>query len=103
MYGSSLVFVDCALEITVLQIRDHLCRQADRQHKGPSRNGRGRLSPPETLAELFREEDVSLLRYFPKGHVKREYAVVPQRMMDDRGRFKRLVETSVKYALSIPR
>jgi len=59
--------------------------------------------PPEALAELFREEDVSRLRYFPKGHVKTEYAVIPQRMMDDRGRFKRLVETSVKYALSIPR
>ena len=59
--------------------------------------------PPETRAELFREEDVSRLRYFPKGHVKREYAVVPQRMMDERGRFKRLVETSVKYALSISR
>lgn len=51
--------------------------------------------PPETLAELFREDDVSLLRYFPKGHVKREYAVVPQRIMDDRARFTRLVETSV--------
>ena len=59
--------------------------------------------PPETLAELFRDDDVSLLRYFPKGHVKREYAVVPQRMMDDRGRFQRLVETSVKYALSMSR
>jgi hypothetical protein len=56
--------------------------------------------PPETLAELFRDDDVSLLRYFPKGHVKREYAVVPQRMMDDRGRFTRLVETSVQYVLS---
>jgi len=59
--------------------------------------------PPDTLAELFREDDVSLLRYFPKGHVKRAYAVVPQRMMDDRGRFQRLVETSVKYALSMSR
>jgi hypothetical protein len=56
--------------------------------------------PPETLAELFRAEDVSRLRYSPKGHVKREYAVVSQRMMDDRGGFKRLVATSVKYALS---
>ena len=56
--------------------------------------------PPETRAELFRDEDVSRLRYFPKGHVKREYAVVSQRMLDDRGGFKRLVATSVKYALS---
>jgi hypothetical protein len=59
--------------------------------------------PPENLAELFREDDVSRLRYFPKGHVKRAYAVVPQRMMDDRGRFTRLVETSVQYALSMSR
>ena len=59
--------------------------------------------PPQTLAELFREEDASLLRYFPKGHVKREYVIVPQRMMDDRERFQRLVGTIVKYALSMSR
>ena len=59
--------------------------------------------PPAILAELFKEEDVSQLRYFPRGHVKKEYAVVPQRMIDDRGGFKRLLEKSVKYALLISR
>ncbi len=57
--------------------------------------------PPETLTELFREEDVSHLRYFPKGHVKKEYAVLSQRIIDDQERFKKLVDKSIHYALSI--
>jgi len=55
--------------------------------------------PPETLAELFREEDVQHLRYFPKGHVKREYAVIPQRILEDHGRIGKLLAQAVKYAL----
>lgn len=57
--------------------------------------------PPKTLTELFREEDVSHLKYFPKGHVKREYAIIPKRIIDDQGRFKKLLDKSTKYALSI--
>ena len=55
--------------------------------------------PPEALAELFREEDVQHLRYFPKGHVKREYAVIPQRILEDHGRIGKLLAQAVKYAL----
>ena len=57
--------------------------------------------PSQTLSELFREQDVLRLKYFPNGHVKKEYAVIPPRMIEDRGRFNRLVDGSVKYALSI--
>jgi hypothetical protein len=54
---------------------------------------------PETLTDLFREEDVQHLRYFPKGHVKNEYAVIPQRILDDHRRIGKLVAQAVKYAL----
>ncbi len=57
--------------------------------------------PPKTLAKLFKEKDVSHLQYFPKGHVKREYAVIPKRIIDDRDLFKKLVDQSIKYVLSI--
>jgi len=56
--------------------------------------------PPDCLVELFREEDVLQLRYFKKGHVKKEYAVIPQRIIDDRNRLKQLVDTSVRFVSS---
>jgi len=56
--------------------------------------------PSQTLSELFREEDVLRLRYFPNGHVKKEYAVIPNRIIEDQGRFNKLVDGSIKYALS---
>ena len=57
--------------------------------------------PAETLTSLFKEKDVLQLRYFPRGHIKKEYAVIPQRIIDDKNRFKKLLVTSMQYALSI--
>ncbi len=56
--------------------------------------------PPETLGELFQERDVLRLKYFPKGHIKKEYAVIPKRILNDRGRFEEFLDRSIKYALS---
>jgi hypothetical protein len=56
--------------------------------------------PLETLDKLFQEKDVSHLKYFPKGHIKKEYAVIPKRILDDRGRFEEFFEQSMQYALS---
>ena len=55
---------------------------------------------PEVLAALLKETGVSPLRYFPKGHVKKEYAVLPKRILDDRGRFRQLLDESIEFALS---
>jgi hypothetical protein len=57
--------------------------------------------PSQTLNELFREKDVAQLKYFPNGHVKKEYAVIPNRIVGDQSRFKKLVDSSIKYALLI--
>ncbi len=59
--------------------------------------------PPQTLHELFDEADVSPLKYFKKGHVKREYAVIPARIVSNRARFKKLVDKSITFALAAPR
>ena len=53
--------------------------------------------PPATLEELFKEEGVRPLRYFEKGHVKKEYAGLPERVLEDRRWFKKLVDASIEY------
>jgi TfoX/Sxy family transcriptional regulator of competence genes len=56
--------------------------------------------PSQTLIELFKEADVTPLKYFKKGHTKKEYAVIPKRIIDDHNRFQKLLDESVKFALS---
>ena len=53
--------------------------------------------PPETLDRLFQSRDVKHLKYFPKGHVKKEYAVLPRRILKNKNMFKKLIDTSVKF------
>ena len=57
--------------------------------------------PLQTLESLFNEKIVKHLKYFPKGHVKKEYAVLPKRIIEDSHKFKKLLDKSVKYALSL--
>ena len=57
--------------------------------------------PPETLTELFQEKDISSLRYFPKGHIKKEYAVIPQRIINDQDRFQKLLNRSIQFVLGL--
>ena len=61
--------------------------------------------PQETLAGLFLEVGVKKLRYFPNGHVKKDYAVLPDRIIDDPDRFQGLVLKSIQLAsqLAVPR
>ena len=54
--------------------------------------------PSETLEELLEEDDVQQLRYFPKGRVKKEYAVLPERILNDEDVFRQLLDKSMKYA-----
>lgn len=53
--------------------------------------------PPQILDNLFKEQGVKHLKYFSNGHVKKEYAVLPRRIIKDRRRFKRLVDKSIDY------
>ena len=55
--------------------------------------------PPDTLKRLSREPDVLPLKYFPNGHVKKEYAIIPKRIIDQRARFRGLVAKSIQHAL----
>ena len=51
--------------------------------------------PPEMLDILFREKDVKHLKYFPKGHIKKEYAVLPKRILNNKAQLKKLVDISI--------
>ena len=51
--------------------------------------------PPQAPTELFDESDVSPLKYFEKAHVKKQYAVIPERIINDRARFGRCSWTKV--------
>lgn len=57
--------------------------------------------PKETLDELFSEKDVKHLKYFPNGHVKRDYAVLPKRILENKRLLKKLLDKSINYAKSL--
>ena len=52
--------------------------------------------PPRTIARLLEERGVRPLKYFPKGHVKRDYVVLPKRILEDGPMFKRLLDSSIR-------
>ena len=56
--------------------------------------------PPDTLDVLFQDNDAKHLKYFPKGHVKKEYAVLTKQVLENRHQLKKLVDESLKYTLS---
>ena len=57
--------------------------------------------PPQTLESLFNEKIVKHLKYFPNGHVKKEYAVLLKRIIEDSHKFKKLLDKSIEYVLSL--
>jgi TfoX/Sxy family transcriptional regulator of competence genes len=53
--------------------------------------------PPDIRDQVFEHEGGSQLRYFPKGHIKKEYVVLPRAILDDEKRLRDLVLRSVNY------
>ena len=51
--------------------------------------------PPETLEALLQEKGVKHLKYFRKGHIKKEYAVLPNRILNNKRQFKKLLDKSI--------
>jgi hypothetical protein len=54
--------------------------------------------PPKTLVTLFESKEAKPLKYFPKGHVKKDYAVLSKRILDDPLIIKKLVDKSIKFS-----
>lgn len=54
--------------------------------------------PPEILGGLLKEKGVRPLKYFPRGHVKKSYAVLSKQILRNKSRFRALLDKSVGYA-----
>lgn len=52
--------------------------------------------PAKTLAELFLEDKAKPLKYFPNGHVKKDYAVLPKHILEEPSKLKKLIDKSIK-------
>ncbi len=55
--------------------------------------------PPDTLSTLLQEKEAKRLKYFPSGHIKKEYAVLSRKVLENKRQLKKLVDESIKYAL----
>ena len=53
--------------------------------------------PPKILESILKESGVKHLKYFPKGHIKKEYAVLPKRILGDKHQFKELLRHSIDF------
>lgn len=56
--------------------------------------------PPETLEKLFKGKNAKRLKYFRKGHIKKEYAVLSKQTLKNKHQLKKLMDESIKYVLS---
>ncbi len=57
--------------------------------------------PPDTLATLFQKKEAKHLKYFPNGHIKKEYVVLSKLMLNNERQLQKLVDESVEYVLSL--
>lgn len=53
--------------------------------------------PPKLGKKLLSEKGVKHLKYFKKGHVKKDYVVLPKRILLDQRCMKRLVDASIRF------
>lgn len=53
--------------------------------------------PKEIIDELFKEKSAKPLKYFTKGHVKKEYAILSKRILGSKRQLKKLVDQSIQY------
>ncbi|MBI3582532.1 MAG: TfoX/Sxy family protein [Nitrospinae bacterium] len=58
--------------------------------------------PETSRSTLLNQQGAKLLRYFPKGPIKKDYVVLPESLLNEMRTLGRLAKTSVKYAMSLP-
>ncbi len=55
--------------------------------------------PTDALDDLFQKKETKHLKYFPKGHVKKEYAVLSKQVLENKRQLKKLMDESIKFVL----
>ena len=53
--------------------------------------------PKAVLDNLFNDKDVKHLKYFPNGHIKKEYVVLSRRILENKKILKKLIDRSIKF------
>lgn len=53
--------------------------------------------PKVVLDDLFKDKDIKHLRYFPNGHIKKEYAVLPRRILENKNMLKKIIDKSIQF------
>ena len=54
--------------------------------------------PQKSLNKMFELKGVKQLKYFKNGHIKKDYAVIPKYLLEDKIEFKKLIDKSIKFA-----
>ena len=57
--------------------------------------------PEESRNTLMKQKGVKHLRYFTKGHIKKDYVVLPKTMINDIKPLRHLLKTSIKYVTKL--
>jgi TfoX/Sxy family transcriptional regulator of competence genes len=57
--------------------------------------------PEASRNSLLKQSGAKLLRYFPQGPIKKDYVVLPESLLEDIGRLRRLAKASIAYVLSL--
>lgn len=56
--------------------------------------------PSKTLSTLFDSKNGKQLKYFKNGHVKKDYAIISKKILDNHIELKKLVDRSIKFTTS---
>ncbi|MEK6869460.1 MAG: TfoX/Sxy family protein [Nanoarchaeota archaeon] len=57
--------------------------------------------PEESRNVLIKQKGAKPLRYFPKGHIKKDYVVLPKTMLKNTKTLRFWVEASIDYAIAL--
>jgi len=55
--------------------------------------------PEESRNILKKEKGARVLRYFPKAPIKKEYVILPQKMLNDTKQLKVWIQNSIQYVI----
>ena len=53
--------------------------------------------PERSRNILMKQKGAKPLRYFPNGHIKKDYVILPKSMLNDMKTLRRWIKTSVEY------
>jgi len=57
--------------------------------------------PEDLRTELLKEKGAKPLRYFPKSPIKKEYVVLPQKIVDNKKLLTQMIKQSFEYVNSL--